>query len=32
LIRKGKSWDDYCDAECPLEQAIKWLGKARLAA
>jgi bifunctional non-homologous end joining protein LigD len=32
LIRKSKAWADYCDAERPLEQAIKRLGKARLAA
>jgi bifunctional non-homologous end joining protein LigD len=32
LIRKSKAWADYCDAERPLEQAIKLLGKARLAA
>jgi bifunctional non-homologous end joining protein LigD len=32
LIRKSKAWADYCDAERPLEPAIKLLGKARLAA
>lgn len=32
LLRKSKAWVDYCDAEQPLEQAIKRLGKARLAA
>ncbi len=32
LIRKSKAWADYCDAERPLEGAIKLLGKARLAA
>jgi bifunctional non-homologous end joining protein LigD len=32
LIRKSKAWADYCDAERPLQQAIKLLGKARLAA
>jgi bifunctional non-homologous end joining protein LigD len=32
LIRKSKAWADYCDAERPLEQAIKRLGEARLAA
>jgi bifunctional non-homologous end joining protein LigD len=30
LIRKSKAWADYCDAERPLEKAIKRLGKARL--
>jgi bifunctional non-homologous end joining protein LigD len=32
LLRKSQAWADYCDAERPLEQAIKQLGKARLAA
>jgi bifunctional non-homologous end joining protein LigD len=32
LVRKSKAWADYCDAGRPLEQAIKRLGKARLAA
>jgi bifunctional non-homologous end joining protein LigD len=32
LLRKSKAWADYCDGERPLEQAIKRLGKARLAA
>ena len=32
LLRKSKAWADYCDAERPLEQAIKRLGKARLTA
>jgi hypothetical protein len=27
-----RAWADYCDAERPLQQAIKLLGKARLAA
>jgi bifunctional non-homologous end joining protein LigD len=26
-IRKSKAWDDYCDAERPLERPIKRLGK-----
>jgi bifunctional non-homologous end joining protein LigD len=32
LIRKSKAWGNYCDAERPLEQAVKRLGKARLVA
>jgi hypothetical protein len=32
LLRKSKAWASYCDAEQPLEQAIKRLGKAPLAA
>jgi bifunctional non-homologous end joining protein LigD len=32
LIRKSKAWTDYCDAERPLEQAIRRLGTATLAA
>ena len=32
LLRKTKAWADYCDAERPLEDAIKRLGKARQAA
>jgi bifunctional non-homologous end joining protein LigD len=32
LIRKSKAWADYCDAERPLDQAIRRLGKARRAA
>jgi bifunctional non-homologous end joining protein LigD len=32
LLRKSKAWADYCDAGRPLEQAIKRLGKAGLAA
>jgi bifunctional non-homologous end joining protein LigD len=32
LLRKSKAWADYCDAEQPLERAIKRLGKVRLAA
>lgn len=32
LLRKTKAWVDYCDSERPLEEAIKRLGKAKLAA
>jgi bifunctional non-homologous end joining protein LigD len=32
LIRKSRAWADYCDAERPLEEAIKRLGEARLVA
>jgi bifunctional non-homologous end joining protein LigD len=32
LIGKSKAWVDYCDGERPLEDAIKRLGKARIAA
>jgi bifunctional non-homologous end joining protein LigD len=32
LLRKTKAWTDYCDAERPLEDAIKRLGKATQAA
>ncbi len=32
LISKSKAWADYCDAERPLEPAIKRLGRARQAA
>jgi DNA primase len=32
LIRKSKAWADYCDAERPLDHAIRRLGKARRAA
>jgi bifunctional non-homologous end joining protein LigD len=31
LLRKTKAWADYCDGERPLEDAIKRLGKAKLA-
>ena len=31
LLRKSKAWTDYCNAEQPLEDAIKKLGKARVA-
>jgi len=31
LIRGGKAWADYCESERPLEDAIKRLGKARMA-
>ena len=29
LIAKSKAWQDYCDAERPLENAIKRLGSAK---
>ncbi|WP_280142196.1 DNA ligase D [Rhizobium tibeticum] len=29
LLTKTSAWEDYCDCERPLEQAIKRLGKAR---
>ncbi len=32
LLRKSKAWAEYCDSERPLEDAIKRLGKARIAA
>jgi bifunctional non-homologous end joining protein LigD len=32
LLRKTKAWADYCESERPLEEAIKKLGRARLAA
>ena len=32
FLRKTKAWTDYCDAERPLEDAIKRLGKVRQAA
>jgi bifunctional non-homologous end joining protein LigD len=32
LIRKSKAWADYCDAERPLDGAIRRLGEARRAA
>jgi bifunctional non-homologous end joining protein LigD len=30
LIAKSKAWQDYCDAERPLEAAIKRLSKAKM--
>ena len=32
LISKSKAWADYCDSERPLAEAIKRLGKVRIAA
>ncbi len=32
LLAKSSAWQDYCDGERPLEQAIKRLGKTRRAA
>lgn len=32
LLAKSSAWQDYCDGQRPLEQAIKRLGKARKAA
>ncbi|AHG49730.1 ATP-dependent DNA ligase (plasmid) [Rhizobium leguminosarum bv. trifolii CB782] len=32
LLSKSPAWEDYCDGERPLEQAIKRLGKASAAA
>jgi len=32
LLTRSKAWGDYCDCERPLEQAIKRLGKSKLAA
>jgi bifunctional non-homologous end joining protein LigD len=32
LLGKTKAWAEYCDSERPLEEAIKRLGKARIAA
>ena len=32
LLAKGTAWADYCDAERPLGQAIKRLGRTRVAA
>ncbi|TCU09611.1 DNA ligase D [Rhizobium sullae] len=32
LLAKTSAWQDYCDGERPLEQAIKRLGKSRRAA
>jgi bifunctional non-homologous end joining protein LigD len=30
LLAKGKAWEDYCDSEKPLADAIKRLGKAKV--
>jgi bifunctional non-homologous end joining protein LigD len=32
LLAKSSAWQDYCDGERPLEEAIKRLGKAKRAA
>lgn len=32
LLSRSKAWVDYCDCERPLEQAIKRLGRSKLAA
>ena len=32
LMRKSKAWADYCDGQRPLQDAVKRLGKGRLAA
>jgi bifunctional non-homologous end joining protein LigD len=32
LLAKSSAWEDYGDGKRPLEQAIKRLGKARVAA
>ncbi len=32
LIKAGTAWEDYCDSQRPLEQAIKRMAKARTAA
>jgi bifunctional non-homologous end joining protein LigD len=32
LIAKSEAWAEYCDSERPLEDAIKRLGKAKIAA
>ena len=32
LLSRSKPWEDYCDFERPLEQAIKRLGRSRRAA
>jgi bifunctional non-homologous end joining protein LigD len=32
LLRKSKAWREYCEAERPLEQAIKKLKVVRVAA
>ncbi|PKA42281.1 DNA ligase D [Rhizobium sullae] len=32
LLMKSSAWEDYCNGQRPLEQAIKRLGKARVAA
>jgi bifunctional non-homologous end joining protein LigD len=29
LLKKTKAWADYCESECPVEDAIKRLGKVR---
>ncbi|MGR9396461.1 DNA ligase D (plasmid) [Rhizobium leguminosarum] len=31
ILSKSSAWDDYCDGRRPLEQAIKHLGKGRVA-
>ncbi|MDQ6869959.1 MAG: hypothetical protein M3178_16985, partial [Pseudomonadota bacterium] len=31
LLSRSKAWMDYCDCERPLEQAIKRLGRSKLA-
>lgn len=32
LLAKTSTWEDYCDGQRPLEQAIKRLGKHKAAA
>ena len=32
LLAKATAWEDYCDGQRPLEQAIKRLGKQKSAA
>jgi bifunctional non-homologous end joining protein LigD len=32
LTRRSKAWAEYCDAERPLEDAIRRLGETRFAA
>jgi bifunctional non-homologous end joining protein LigD len=32
ILGKSKAWTEYCDSERPLEEAIKRLGKAKMAA
>jgi len=32
LLAKSAAWQDYCDGQRPLEQAIKRLGKSKRAA
>jgi bifunctional non-homologous end joining protein LigD len=32
LLGKSKAWTEYCDSERPLEEAIKRLDKAKMAA